>query len=59
MGSISQMENKQIMCSVAVEREVITNKCKMTQAMWANMGTNAHPYGKSALKMKAYENTCI
>lgn len=53
------MENKQIMCSVAVEREVITNKCKMTQAMWANMGTNAHPYGKSALKMKAYENTCI
>ena len=33
LGSISQIENKHIMCSVAAEREVITNKCKMNQAM--------------------------
>lgn len=47
------------MCNVAVERKVITNKNKMTRAMWANMRTNAYPYGNSALELKAYENTCI
>lgn len=47
------------MCTVAVERKVIANKNKITGAMWANVGTNAHPYGNAALELKAYENTCI
>lgn len=47
------------MCNVFVERKVIANKNKITGAMWANMGTNAHPYGNAELELKAYENTCI
>lgn len=47
------------MCNEAVERKVVANKNKITGAMWANMETNAHPYGNAALELKAYENTCI